>query len=66
MSDDIVSTRSAVRHCATSPVSPDTTGTAADQGTLPQTASDLPLVGVIGLLALGAAFSLRAFVKRNA
>lgn len=32
--------------------------------TLPQTASPLPLVGLIGLLSLGAGFALRAFSKR--
>lgn len=49
----------------------DTTGTAtdtttADSSTLPSTASDLPTVALIGLLALGAAFALRVFSKRNA
>jgi hypothetical protein len=29
-------------------------------GTLPKTASELPLVGLIGLLALGGAIALRA------
>lgn len=34
--------------------------------TLPQTASPLPLVGLIGLLSLGAGVTLRAFSKRAA
>ncbi|HEV8580297.1 MAG TPA: hypothetical protein VGX68_14615 [Thermoanaerobaculia bacterium] len=42
------------------------TGTAADTETLPSTASDLPSVALIGLLALGAAFAVRVFSKRNA
>jgi LPXTG-motif cell wall-anchored protein len=35
-------------------------GYAGDQGTLPSTGSDLPLVALIGLLALGLAFVVRA------
>jgi hypothetical protein len=31
---------------------------------LPETASSLPLIGLIGMLAIGAAFALRAFSKR--
>jgi len=31
---------------------------------LPQTASPLPLIGLIGLLALGTGFALSAFSKR--
>src|SRR6185295_9040590 len=42
------------------------TSTTADSSTLPSTASDLPTVALIGLLALGAAFALRVFSKRNA
>ena len=33
---------------------------------LPQTASFLPLVGLLGLLSMGASFALRAFGKRTA
>jgi len=36
----------------------------AEVAALPQTASTLPLVGLIGLLALGAGFTLWAFSKR--
>jgi MYXO-CTERM domain-containing protein len=42
-----------------------TTGAYDDTDTLPDTASELPTFGLIGLLALGAAFALRA-VRRNA
>ena len=35
--------------------------TDADTGTLPETATNLPLVGLIGLLALGAALAVRRF-----
>jgi cobalamin biosynthesis Mg chelatase CobN len=42
------------------------TDTSADTATLPSTASDLPSVALIGLLALGAAFAVRVFSKRNA
>jgi len=37
-----------------------------DPGRLPNTASDLPAVALIGLLCVGAAFSLRTLAKRNA
>jgi hypothetical protein len=33
---------------------------------LPTTASSLPLIGLFGLMALGAAFVLGAFAKRTA
>jgi LPXTG-motif cell wall-anchored protein len=36
------------------------TGSAASGGSLPHTASDLPLVAAIGLLALGASFLIRS------
>jgi hypothetical protein len=35
-------------------------------GALPNTASDLPLVALIGLLCLGAAYSVRTLAKRDA
>ena len=35
----------------------------AGDGTLPNTGSELPLVAMIGLLALGLAFTVRVFVK---
>ncbi len=38
--------------------------TPAPEATLPQTASPLPLVGLIGLLSLGAGFALWGFSKR--
>ena len=48
----------------------DNTGTATDTSatseTLPQTASDLPTLALMGLLALSAAFAVRAYAKRNA
>ena len=31
---------------------------------LPATASNLPLIGLVGLMALSAAFALRAFTRR--
>ena len=37
-----------------------------DTDSLPSTASDLPTVALFGLLALGAAFAMRAYSKRNA
>lgn len=39
---------------------------ASSSKALPSTASDLPTVALIGLLALGAAFVVRAYSKRNA
>ncbi len=42
----------------------DTSGTAAS-GKLPRTASDLPLLATIGLLALGGALTVRSLAKRN-
>jgi len=42
------------------------TDTAANNGSLPSTASDLPSVALMGLLALSAAFALRFYTKRNA
>jgi len=49
---------------------PDTSGTVnnsntTDTGKLPRTASDLPLLATIGLLALGGALTVRSFAKRN-
>jgi hypothetical protein len=47
----------------------DTSGTAnntsASGGSLPRTASDLPLLATIGLLALGGALTVRSLAKRN-
>jgi pectate lyase len=47
----------------------DTSGTnstdAAAGGKLPRTASDLPLLATIGLLALGGALTVRSLAKRN-
>jgi hypothetical protein len=40
-------------------------GVDADQDTLPSTASDLPLVALLGLLCLGAACSVRTLAKRD-
>jgi cobalamin biosynthesis Mg chelatase CobN len=42
------------------------TGTAATSSTLPKTASDLPTVALMGLLALSGFFALRVYAKRNA
>ncbi|HEV3074152.1 MAG TPA: hypothetical protein VHB47_07025 [Thermoanaerobaculia bacterium] len=47
----------------TSGTAPDTSTTAG--GKLPRTASDLPLLVTIGLLALGGALTVRSFAKRN-
>jgi len=44
----------------TAPNTPDTVGTSGRTGRLPKTASELPMVGLIGLLALGGAVALRA------
>ncbi len=44
-----------------------TTGSTTDTSTtLPNTASDLPTLALMGLLALSAGFALRAYAKRNA
>jgi len=48
----------------------DTSGTASStsatgNGSLPRTASDLPLLATIGLLALGGALTVRSLAKRN-
>jgi LPXTG-motif cell wall-anchored protein len=43
-----------------------TTGTAAPSGHLPRTGSEMPLVGMIGLLAMASALGLKATAKRNA
>ncbi|HEY6320373.1 MAG TPA: hypothetical protein VJA16_02310 [Thermoanaerobaculia bacterium] len=59
---------------ATTPSTPtsttDTSGTANDtsttaSGKLPRTASDLPLLATIGLLALGGALTVRSLARRN-
>jgi hypothetical protein len=42
------------------------TGAYDDQGTLPDTASNELMVALMGLIALGAALSVRAFSKQNA
>jgi len=43
----------------------DNAGAYGDQDTLPNTASPLPLVALIGFAALFAAFSVRRFARRN-
>lgn len=40
--------------------------TTTDSQTLPRTASDLPLLVIIGLLALGGALMVRSIARRNA
>ncbi|HXO26297.1 MAG TPA: hypothetical protein VOA80_03065 [Thermoanaerobaculia bacterium] len=47
----------------TSGTAPDTSTTAS--GKLPRTASDLPLLATIGLLALGGALTVRSIARRN-
>lgn len=42
------------------------TDTMSDTGSLPDTASELPLLAIAGLLALGASFMVRTAAKRNA
>jgi len=44
----------------TAPSAPETVGTSGRTARLPKTASELPMVGLIGLLALGGAVALRA------
>ncbi|HTQ78751.1 MAG TPA: LPXTG cell wall anchor domain-containing protein [Thermoanaerobaculia bacterium] len=41
-------------------------GTTATSSSLPRTGSNMPLFGLLGLIALASAFSLRAFAKREA
>jgi cobalamin biosynthesis Mg chelatase CobN len=48
---------------ATTPSTPDTT---SDAKSLPRTASDLPLLVIIGLLALGGALTVRSIARRDA
>ncbi|HZF13396.1 MAG TPA: LPXTG cell wall anchor domain-containing protein [Thermoanaerobaculia bacterium] len=47
----------------------DTTGTSgtstSTSGSLPRTGSEMPLVGIIGLLALASAVGFRVYAKRN-
>jgi len=55
---------------STSTSTTDTSGTANNtsttaNGSLPRTASDLPLLATIGLLALGGALTVRSLAKRN-
>jgi len=55
---------------STSTTTTDTSGTASNtsatgNGSLPRTASDLPLLATIGLLALGGALTVRSLAKRN-
>src|SRR6202035_4536400 len=50
---------------STSTPTAETTTTSSTASSLPKTASDLPLVGVIGLLAMASYFGLRA-ARRNA
>jgi LPXTG-motif cell wall-anchored protein len=44
----------------------DTTSTTTPSSKLPRTGSEMPLVGMIGLLAMGSALGLKAAAKRNA
>src|ERR1700681_2402331 len=44
----------------------DNTATSTTTSTLPKTASDLPTVALMGLLALSGFFAVRAYAKRNA
>jgi cytoskeletal protein RodZ len=55
---------------ASSTPATDTSGSATStnatgNGSLPRTASDLPLLATIGLLALGGALTVRSLAKRN-
>jgi cobalamin biosynthesis Mg chelatase CobN len=55
---------------STSTTTTDNSGTANNtstsaNGSLPRTASDLPLLATIGLLALGGALTVRSLAKRN-
>jgi hypothetical protein len=43
----------------------DMNGSSASSGSLPRTASDLPLLATIGLLSLGAALMVRSIAKRE-
>jgi cytoskeletal protein RodZ len=63
-------TSSTTDNTSGSSTSTDTSGTAnntstTDSGKLPRTASDLPLLATIGLLALGGALTVRSLAKRN-
>jgi cobalamin biosynthesis Mg chelatase CobN len=51
---------------ATPPADTTTTSATAQGSTLPKTASDLPTVALMGLLALSGFFALRVYAKRNA
>jgi len=44
----------------------DNTSSTTSTRSLPKTASDLPTVALIGLLALSAFFAVRVYAKRNA
>ncbi|MGH7484947.1 MAG: hypothetical protein ACREMY_04970 [bacterium] len=46
--------------------STDTTSSTTTSGTLPKTASDLPTVALMGLLALSGFFAVRIYAKRSA
>ncbi|HSR93043.1 MAG TPA: hypothetical protein VLK88_17185 [Gemmatimonadales bacterium] len=46
--------------------STDTTSSTTTSSTLPKTASDLPTVALMGLLALSGFFAVRVYAKRNA
>ena len=60
-------TSSSVDNTSSSTSTTDNSGTAPDTagGKLPRTASDLPLLATIGLLALGGALTVRSLAKRN-
>jgi hypothetical protein len=51
---------------ATAPSTPSTADTTSDAKALPRTASDLPLLVIIGLLALGGALTVRSIARRDA
>jgi LPXTG-motif cell wall-anchored protein len=50
----------------TAPAPMTDTTTSAPSSKLPRTGSEMPLVGMIGLLAMGSALGLKAAAKRNA
>jgi LPXTG-motif cell wall-anchored protein len=65
-STDTMTTPPATTTDTTSTGTTDTTSTSTPSSSLPRTGSEMPLVGMIGLLALGSAVGLKAAAKRNA
>jgi LPXTG-motif cell wall-anchored protein len=51
---------------STTPSTDTTTSSTTTSSTLPRTGSEMPLVGLIGFLALASALGLKAYEKRNA